>query len=96
MDLDRDGVQLARTPYGGRPETQSIMPSRPHGAHVHAYDPSSYETVPCYFSTCESAATVEAIGTYNAMFGLDETVAMMLCVRHASTIQDVVVLITTD
>jgi hypothetical protein len=62
---------------------------------VNAYDPSSYEAVPCYFSTCDSAATVEAIGTYNAMFGPDETVAMMLCVRHASTIQDVVVLITT-
>jgi hypothetical protein len=63
---------------------------------VYAYDPSSYDTAPCYFSTCDSVATVEAIGTYHAIFGLDETVAMMLCARHATTIQDVVVLITTD
>jgi hypothetical protein len=61
-----------------------------------AYEQSSYDSAPCYFATCDDVASVEAIGTYNAIFGTDETVAMMLCARHAETIQDVVVLVTTD
>jgi hypothetical protein len=45
---------------------------------------------------CDNVATVEAIRTYNAIFGLDEMVAMMLCERHAAIIEDVVVLVTTE
>jgi hypothetical protein len=61
-----------------------------------ADDPSSHNSALCYFATCGNVATVEAIGTYNALFGLEETVAMMLCERHAAIIEDVVVLVTTD
>jgi hypothetical protein len=57
--------------------------------------PSHHKPDPCYFSTCENAGSIPAIGTYNAIFGLDETVAMLLCERHAAVLQDVVVLVTT-
>jgi hypothetical protein len=63
---------------------------------VYAYDPSSCDSARCYFAMCDNVATVEAIGTYNAIFGLDEMVAMMLCERHAAIIEDVVVLVTTE
>jgi hypothetical protein len=63
---------------------------------MHVYDPSGYDTAPCYFSTCDGVASVEAIATYNAVFGTDQTIAMMLCPHHAMTLQDVVVLVTTD
>ena len=51
---------------------------------------------PCFFAACNDAATVEAIGTYSALFGLDEVVAMWLCERHAVVVDDVVVLVTID
>jgi len=59
-------------------------------------DTSSDDSAPCFFPTCDAAATIEAIGTYNALFSLDETVAMMLCERHAKAVNDVVVLVTID
>jgi hypothetical protein len=57
-------------------------------------DDLAHETAPCYFSTCGDVGTVEAIGTYDALFGTSETVAMMLCERHAAILQDIVVLVT--
>jgi hypothetical protein len=57
--------------------------------------PSSDKPDQCYFSACRDPETIPAIGTYNAIFGLDETVAMVLCDHHAAVLQDVVVLVTT-
>ena len=51
---------------------------------------------PCYFSSCPNLGTIPAIGTYNAIFGLEETLAMALCDRHAVILNDVVVLVTTE
>jgi hypothetical protein len=36
----------------------------------------------CYFASCRNPATVEAIGTYDSVFGLQETVALAVCERH--------------
>jgi hypothetical protein len=63
---------------------------------MYAYEPAGDEPARCYFTTCTDVGTVEAIGTYNAVFGTRETIALMLCERHAARLQDVVVLVTTD
>jgi hypothetical protein len=43
----------------------------------------------CYFARCPHRRTVEAIGTYDAVLGTSETVAMILCDRHADIRADV-------
>src|SRR5215212_2976872 len=48
-----------------------------------------------FLTCCTDAATVEAIGTYDEVFGIQETVAMMLCERHAAALRDVVVVVDT-
>ena len=42
----------------------------------------------CYFATCLDPATVEAIGTYDGVSGVMETVALCLCERHAAAMRD--------
>jgi hypothetical protein len=50
----------------------------------------------CYFATCDEPAAVEAIGTYDGVFGLDETVPLVLCDRHASLLRDHVIVLSTS
>jgi hypothetical protein len=49
----------------------------------------------CYFATCRNPAMVEASGTYDSAFGLQETVALAVCERHAEALGDEVVLLQT-
>ena len=63
---------------------------------MHEDDASSDGFSRCFLAPYNAAATIDAIGTYDALFGLDETVAMMLCERHAEAVEDVVVLVTID
>jgi hypothetical protein len=37
----------------------------------------------CYFPECNDPPTVEAIVTYDCVFGVEQTVALALCRRHA-------------
>jgi hypothetical protein len=49
----------------------------------------------CFFVSCSEPATVEAIGTYHGAVDLEETVALVLCERHALALQDGLVLLQT-
>ena len=49
----------------------------------------------CWFAPCQEPVLVEAIGTYEDVFGLEQTVPMALCDRHARIIQDNVVILRT-
>jgi hypothetical protein len=49
----------------------------------------------CYFTTCGEPAVVEAIGSYDFACGVEQTVALALCVRHAEALRDEVILLTT-
>jgi hypothetical protein len=50
----------------------------------------------CWFLGCRQPAVVEAVGRYDDVFGVESTVAMALCDRHASAARDDVVILTTD
>jgi hypothetical protein len=52
-------------------------------------------TYMCWFAPCQEPVLVEAIGTYEDVFGLEQTVPMALCDRHARIIQDNVVILRT-
>jgi hypothetical protein len=47
----------------------------------------------CDFAECNDPPTVEAIGTYDGVFGIEETVALALCRRHADALRDDVLLL---
>jgi hypothetical protein len=49
----------------------------------------------CYFATCGEPAAVEAIGTYDFACGVEQTIALVLCERHAESLRDEVILLTT-
>jgi hypothetical protein len=49
----------------------------------------------CFFASCAEEASLEAIGTYQGALGLDETVALVLCERHAHALQDGLVILET-
>ena len=50
----------------------------------------------CFYVGCSEAPTVEAIGTYSGVFGVEETVALAACVRHISFLGDEVVMLATQ
>jgi hypothetical protein len=47
----------------------------------------------CYFVTCAEAASVEAIGTWDVVFGVERTVPLALCRRHADALRDELLLL---
>jgi hypothetical protein len=49
----------------------------------------------CWFFDCPQPAILEAIGRYEDLFGVEETVPMFLCEQHAATLRDHVVLLAT-
>ncbi len=49
----------------------------------------------CYVAACGDTAIVEAIGTYDGVFGIVETVAFALCERHAEALRNEVVVLAT-
>jgi len=49
----------------------------------------------CYFAECDEPPTVEAIGTYDRVFGIEQTVALARCRRHADALADELLLLET-
>ena len=49
----------------------------------------------CYFTTCSTPATVEAIGCFDKVFGIEQTVALALCERLAASLRDEVLVLDT-
>jgi hypothetical protein len=70
------------TRYGTSSRNTVAWTSLPVGATT-GYD-AGMRTDPlvreCWFVTCGEPAAYEAIGAYNDVFGIDETVALVLCV----------------
>jgi hypothetical protein len=47
----------------------------------------------CWFVPCPDEPVYEAIGTYDNVFGIEETVAMAPCPWHAEKLKDDVVVL---
>jgi hypothetical protein len=47
----------------------------------------------CDFAECNDPLTVEAIGTYDGVFGVKETAALTLCRRHADALAEELVVV---
>jgi len=47
----------------------------------------------CYVADCTDPPAVEAIGTYDCVFGIEQTVALALCRRHADAVGDELVVL---
>ena len=47
----------------------------------------------CYVPWCTDPATVEAIATYDLVFGIEQTVALALCRLHADALRDELLLL---
>jgi hypothetical protein len=47
----------------------------------------------CYFPECNDPPTVEAIVTYDCVFGVEQTVALALCRRHADALGEELVVL---
>jgi hypothetical protein len=43
---------------------------------------------PCWFTPCPDPVAFDAIGTYDDVFGIEETIAMALCSQHAEVVGD--------
>jgi hypothetical protein len=50
----------------------------------------------CFFGTCGEPAIVEAIRSYDDVYGIEETVALELSERHAEALADELVVVTTE
>jgi hypothetical protein len=48
---------------------------------------------PCWFTPCPDPVAFDAIGTYDNVFGIEETIAMALCWQHAEVVGDDLVLL---
>jgi hypothetical protein len=49
----------------------------------------------CYFVQCREPPAIEAIGSYDGVFGIKETVAVVFCERHAKDLADEVLVLMT-
>jgi hypothetical protein len=47
----------------------------------------------CDFADCNDPPTVEAIASYDRVFGIEQTMALALCRHHADALRDELVLL---
>jgi hypothetical protein len=49
----------------------------------------------CWFVPCADPASVEAVGTWDRVCGIEQTIALALCRRHADALRDELLLLET-